>query len=146
MRITKIIASLLVGVLLIIGACVPLRTVSNEIGPLNEVTPDVAANVEVATVLTTFTYSDLKVTYSTYVGEDAIALATIKVNVMVKNTGTQRGTSKVELKVDGVTAKTQDVTLDGGASQLRFFEVSTDRAGNYKISVGELSAELAVAF
>ena len=146
MRITKIIASSLIGVLLIIGACVPIRTVSNEIGPLNEVTPDVAANLTEATVLATFAPSDLKVTYNTYVGEDAIAVATIKVSVMVKNTGTQRATSKVELKVDGVTSKTQDVTLDGGASQLRLFEVSTGRAGNYKVSIGELSYELAVAF
>ncbi len=146
MRITRIIASSLSGVLLITGACVPLRTVSNEIGPLNEVTPDVAANLTEATVLTTFTYSDLKVTSTNYVGEDAIAVATIKVSVLVKNTGTQKATSKVELKVDGVIAKSQDVTLDGGASALRLFETSTTRAGNYKISIGGLSAEYAVAF
>ena len=146
MRIARIIASSLSGVLLIISGCVPLRTVSNEIGPLNEVTPDVAANVEVATVLATFAASDLTVTSTNYVGEDGVVQATIKISVMVKNTGVQRATSKVELKVDGVTTRTQDVTLDGGASQLRLFEVSTYRAGTYKYSINELSKELTVAF
>mgnify|MGYP001577182534 CR=1 FL=1 len=146
MRITRIIASSLSGVLLIIGACVPLRTVSNEIGPLNEVTPDVAANLTQATVLATFATSDLKVTYTTYVGEDAIARAVIKAIVKVTNTGAQTATSKVELKVDGATVKTQDVTLAGGASQERSFELSYDKAGKYMFTIDKLSYELTVAF
>lgn len=146
MRITRIIASSLSGVLLIIGACVPLRTISNEIGPLNEVTPDVAANLTEATVLATFATSNLIATYSTYVGEDGVALATVKVNVMVKNTGAQKATSKVVLKVDGVDYKTQDVTLDAGASQLRIFEHTTGRAGKYLYTIDKLSYEVTVAF
>lgn len=146
MRITRIIASSLSGVLLIISGCVPLRTVSTEIRPLNEVTPDVAANVEVATVLATFTYSDLKATYTGYVGEDGIARVTVHASVEVKNTGTQKTTSKVVLQVDGVTAKTQDVTLAGGASQEIFFELVYDKAGEHMLTIDKLSYKATIAF
>jgi len=144
MRIKRIIASSLCGVLLILGGCIPLRTVSNEIKPLNEVTPDVAANVVVAEVLATFVSSDLKVTSSNHVGEDGLPHATAKASVTVKNTGTQKGLSKVALKMNGEIVKSRDVSLDAGASLVVTFEEEIDKAGTYKFSVDQLSADLTV--
>ncbi|MDO8716170.1 MAG: CARDB domain-containing protein [Dehalococcoidales bacterium] len=146
MRITRIIASSLSGVLLIIGGCVPLRTVSNEIKPLNEVTPDVTANLTEATVLATFEVSDLHLSTTTYRGEDGIERSTVHVEVLVKNTGTTRGTSKVVLFVDGEQAKSLDTTLAGGASQVRFFEVVYETAGKHTFTIDKLTQDVTIAF
>ena len=48
------------------------------------------------------------------------------------------------LKIDGVVAGAEDVTLAGGASRQVTFTTSKDTAGTYSVSIGDLSGIFAV--
>lgn len=64
--------------------------------------------------------------------------------VDVTNTGGEQGTYIVDVKVDGTTVTTQNVTLAGGTSQTvkTGFDVGT--IGTYTVSVGNLSIDMII--
>ena len=64
--------------------------------------------------------------------------------VDVTNTGGESGTYMVDVKVDGTTVATQNVTLAGGTSQTvkTGFDVGT--LGTYAVSVGNLSIDMII--
>lgn len=68
------------------------------------------------------------------------------VNVIVKvaNTGGQRGTYTVVLKVNGETIETQDVTLAAGASQEVRLNFAAGKVDTYEVTVGNLTGKLVV--
>lgn len=68
----------------------------------------------------------------------------VTVSVKVTNTGGQQGIYPVVLKVDGVTVKTQDVTLAGGTSQMVNLTIVAGKIGSYKISIGPLESNMDV--
>ena len=128
MRITMIIAVLLIGVLLILTVCAKPVPAPAPTAP----TP--------ATGPAAFVTSDLKVTP---LQVDPGTTATF--SVIVTNTGGQTGTYKVVLKIDDVIHKTQDVTLAGGASQKVTFNVTAfEKAGPYIFSIDQLSLHLVI--
>ncbi|MFW6056277.1 MAG: CARDB domain-containing protein, partial [Chloroflexota bacterium] len=69
-------------------------------------------------------------------GHDATISATIS------NTGDAEGTYTAELKFDGTTVGTQEVTLGSGESKQVRFEVSNLKNGEYKITLGTLTGNL----
>ena len=71
-------------------------------------------------------------------GEDTV------VRVTVTNTGGQQGTYKVVLKVDGETAKTQDVILAGGASRRVLFNLTMFITGTHTAAIDQLSVTFMV--
>jgi PKD repeat protein len=79
------------------------------------------------------------VTFVTSTGESATVTATIA------NNGGQEGTYTVELKIDGQTVDTRDVTLGVGQSQQVSFALSGMDYGRYEVEVAELSGEFAVS-
>ncbi len=68
----------------------------------------------------------------------------VTVSVKVANTGGQRGTYTVVLKVNGETIKTQDVTLAAGASQVANLTIVAGKVGTYEVTVGNLTGKLVV--
>jgi len=86
-----------------------------------------------------FTFSNLAVTPTTV--EQGMP---VTVTVSVTNTGGQRGSTTVELKVNGVIAESKTVTLNPGASTTATFTVTKDTAGSYTVAVGSLTGSFTV--
>lgn len=70
--------------------------------------------------------------------------ANVTVSVKVTNTGGQPGTYTMVVKIDGVTVKTQDVTLAGGTSKVVNLTIVAGKLGTYKISIGPLECTMDV--
>ena len=68
----------------------------------------------------------------------------VTIGVKVTNTGDLSGSYEVTLKIDGVAVATQEVTLEGGASQKVTFTTSKDVAGTYNVNVNGLSSTFTV--
>jgi hypothetical protein len=64
---------------------------------------------------------------------------TVTISVLVTNTGGLTGSYEVTLKVDEVAVATQEVTVDGGASQEVTFTTTKDAAGTYAVDVNGLA-------
>jgi hypothetical protein len=69
---------------------------------------------------------------------------TTTVSVTVTNTGDLTGDYEAILRIDGAVRETSMVTVDGGASQTASFSITQDAAGEYTVSIGNLSGTLAV--
>jgi hypothetical protein len=95
--------------------------------------------VQSAVAPAAFTLSGLTVTPATMEPGD-----TVTVTVTVRNTGGERGSTTVELKVGGVTEDTESVTLDAGASTTVSFTVSKEAEGTYAVAVGSLTGGFTV--
>jgi hypothetical protein len=63
----------------------------------------------------------------------------LTVSVKVTNIGEEEGTYTVDLKIDGASRQTEDVTLSGGAIQTVKFDVSETASGAHTVEVGTLS-------
>jgi len=87
----------------------------------------------------TFELSDLTISPS-----EAEIDKPIVISVTVKNVGEMEGTYTVELKIDGVTEDTKDITLAGGATETASFTVTRYTPGTYSIEVGGLKRSLSV--
>lgn len=126
MRITQIMAVLLVWVLLIIGACAPSAT-----SPTSPTSP------ALTTESRGFTISDLKI-------PDIVESsgAGLEISVNVTNNGKNEGTHTLVLKIDDAVTQTQNVTLAGGASRQVTFTINIDKIGTTKITVDQLSGDL----
>ena len=125
MLIIRIMSVLLVGVLLIMGACA-----SKSPAPPSPLAP----------VSTTerdgFTVSDLKI-------PDIIESSGfgLEVSVNVTNNGKKEGTHTLILWIDDAIEQTQNVTLAAGASRHVTFSINIDKIGTHKITVNQLSAD-----
>jgi len=81
-----------------------------------------------------FTASDLTVTPAEVnVGESAAISAT------VTNTGDLEGSYEAILTINGVVVATEDVTLDGKASQEITFTTAQNVVGTYQVAIGDVS-------
>jgi len=69
----------------------------------------------------------------------------VLVTVNVTNIGGQEGTYIAELKLNGKTVDTKEVTLAAGQSQQVSFTVSGMDYGQYKVEVAGLSGEFTVS-
>lgn len=72
-------------------------------------------------------------------GEDCILAVTLK------NNGAQQGTYKIEVKIDGNTVATKDITLAAGETKNENvpFKAPT-KEGNFKVSVGDQTVGMSV--
>jgi hypothetical protein len=86
-----------------------------------------------------FQVTELTVTPSSVMGGDIVS-----VSVKVTNVGEEEGTYTVDLKVDGATIETQDVTVAGQASKFAEFEVSETTSGEHTVQVASLSESFTV--
>jgi hypothetical protein len=69
---------------------------------------------------------------------------TVEITVKVTNIGEETGTYTVDLKIDGATSQTKDVTLSGAATELVKFEVSGASAGTHTVQIGTQSGSFTV--
>ncbi len=68
----------------------------------------------------------------------------VELSANVTNVGALQGNETVNLEINNATAGTENVTLDGGASQLvQFTEIETT-PGNYTVKVGDLTGMFVV--
>lgn len=182
MRRTGIIATLLGGLLLILGACASPSATAKRVSapttltptsptpipiPAPELTPtpttlvpatyalapapgqadflagDIGYVVEVTSApeQVGFLVSQLQVD-----PEDVAVGDNVTISVVVTNTGGQRGTYKVVLKFDDAIIKTQDVTIDGGASRKVELNVLVEKYGEFKVMANQLTAKMTVFF
>lgn len=166
MRITRVIAIPLIGVLVILGACAspaavtpaapapaatmpatPEHAATMPATPVaaapTPATPTPVATAPIVTApvpgKTAFVASELRMDPETIVEGDNVTIS-----VKVTNTGKERGTYTVVLKLNGDTVKTQDVTLDGGSSGKVALTVVPEAAGEYKVTIEQLTAKLDV--
>ncbi len=77
-------------------------------------------------------------TFVTKTGEN------VTITVNVTNNGGQVGTYTVELKIDGETIASQEVTLGAGQSQPVSFTLTDMESGQYEVLVSELSDDFSV--
>ena len=119
----SLIAILLMGIALVLGACAPVRQ-----------TP--VASMPKSTVFIT---SDLTIV------PEAISIGDIStIGVTVTNTGEQTGTYTVVLKVNDDIAEMKDVTLAGRASQRVTFIFKTFSEGTHVVTIDQLKGVLEV--
>lgn len=140
-KILIIIGTLLVAILLVLGACAPMPT-STPIptptpapleptpGPTPTLTPAPKAKFEVMSLVVT----PREVT----VGE------TVNIEAVVKNIGSGEGTYAVTLTVDGASVETKEMSITPGSSKVVTFSLVKDAPGTYEIGIGQLSSSLTV--
>lgn len=143
MRLEKVLAFSLGGVMLFLGACAspaikrslgaaPASEPVSALGPITAV-PQTAA----------FMTSDLALSTAecNFGGE-------VWVNVTVTNTGGQKGTYPVVVKINGIVTRTEDVTLEAGTSQKVYFVLNQKddlpEFMSYKISVDKLERDVLI--
>jgi hypothetical protein len=68
----------------------------------------------------------------------------VTISAVVENTGGERGTCEVTLKINGEVEETKEVALDPGASERVSFTTSMDVAGSYSVDVNELTGSFEV--
>jgi hypothetical protein len=68
----------------------------------------------------------------------------VVITATLANTGGNRGSYTAELKIDGVTNQTQQLTLSAGASCPLCFKVANGLPGTYKVALGDLSGQFVV--
>lgn len=73
-----------------------------------------------------------------------IAGDTVTVTARVKNTGGSDGIYTATLTVDGAQVETKDITVTPGATETVNFSLAKDKAGTYKIAIGEQRSSLTV--
>gem|GEM_PF-321202 len=68
----------------------------------------------------------------------------VGISVKVTNVGEATGSYTVNLKIDGATRATRDVTLAGQATEVVKFEVTETNAGTYSVEIDGLSGSFTV--
>ncbi len=69
----------------------------------------------------------------------------VTIGLNVANTGSTAGNYNVELKVNGITKSTKEVTLAAGTSSVVSFTTTEDIVGTYQVTVAGLKGEFVVA-
>ena len=86
-----------------------------------------------------FTIADLSVT------PDVVSFGeSVSITALVTNTGDLTGSYEVNLTVDDEVVQTQEVSLDGGASETLSFSITPDTIGDHTVSIGDLSGTIEV--
>jgi len=68
----------------------------------------------------------------------------VTVSAEVKNTGGSEGNYTAELKVNGITEDSQNLTIPSGASVAVIFSVLKDTSGVYQVTLGDLTGQFVV--
>ncbi len=68
----------------------------------------------------------------------------VTISILMSNSGNLTGSYQVTLKIDNITAATEDVTLAGGASRRVIFTIVKNVAGTYSATVDGLSGTFVV--
>ncbi len=145
MRITMVSYLPLIGLLFIFSACSSPATRSATPTPavITPVTPAPVAITPAAPApvpgQAAFIVSELTIN-----PEVVVLGGNVIVSVNVSNTGKERGTYTVVVKFNGKTAKTQDVTLDGGASEKVELSLVPEFPWEYQVTVAQLTGRLDV--
>ena len=63
----------------------------------------------------------------------------ITISVLVTNTGDLSGSYEIRLLIDGSVTQTKEIALNGGDKQQVSFQVTTDTAGEFKVTIDDLS-------
>ena len=79
------------------------------------------------------------ITFITKTGES------VTITASIANDGGEQGTYLVELKINGETVDTREVTLSEGQSQLVDFALSVGRSGRYEVELSGLEGEFIVS-
>lgn len=69
---------------------------------------------------------------------------TLEVTARITNVGGQEGTFGAELRIDGTTVETRDVTIGAGESSSVRFEYAFEDPGTYEVGVGEVNVDTVV--
>lgn len=168
---TQIIAALLAGVLLTLGACaLPAATAAPAPAP-SATTPaaaEIAAEPEPTCLLPatettpgewTFTADPVKYIFEVTPGSgQSYSISQLQVypieaevgdivtfNIVVTNTIAHPGTYNIALKLEDAIIQTQAVAINGGESKKLTFEV-TAAFGKFEVVAGELTAGFRVFF
>lgn len=75
---------------------------------------------------------------------DAEVGEAINVTAEIRNTGGSAGVYAATLTIDGAQAETKNVTVAPEATEIVTFSIVKDKAGVYKVAVGEMSSSLEV--
>jgi len=119
----------------------------NLVSTVDTVTNTISASVSHFTAFTVIASTQpaaFETSYLTVVPGEVEPGEKVTIGVKVTNTGDLSGSYEVTLKIDKVAVATQDVTLEGGASQTVTFTTSKDAAGTYNVNVDDLSDTLTV--
>ena len=85
------------------------------------------------------TLSDLTLTPA-----EAAPNAVVTVRIKVSNSGSASAAEDIVLKIDGETLAAVKLTLAGGASQTLTFTLARPEAGDYTVTLNDLSTDLVV--
>ena len=69
----------------------------------------------------------------------------VTISVNVTNTGSTVGNYSVELKVNGITKSTKEVTVTAGTSLIVSFTTTEDAVGTYQVDIAGLKGEFVIA-
>ncbi len=68
----------------------------------------------------------------------------VTISALVTNTGEQEDSHTITLKINGVIAETEEITLAGGVGETMTFTTSQDEAGTYLVAINELTGSFVV--
>ena len=114
---------------------------------VDEETNTITASVSHFTAFTVVAYTEpaaFTTTYLVILPTEVDIGEPVTIRVKATNTGDLSGSYQVVLKIDKVAVATQDVTLDGGASQKLTFTTAKDVAGTYTVNVNGLTGTFTV--
>ena len=114
---------------------------------VDEETNTITASVSHFTAFTVVAYTEpaaFTTTYLVILPTEVDIGEPVTIRVLATNTGDLSGSYQVVLRIDKVAVDTQDVTLDGGASQKLTFTTSKDVAGTYTVNVNGLTGTFTV--
>ena len=86
-----------------------------------------------------FQVTDLTVNPSSVLADEVV-----EISVKITNVGEATGSYKVNLKIDGATRDTRDVTLAGQANDVVEFEVTETNAGTYNVEIDGVAGSFTV--
>jgi len=88
--------------------------------------------------------AEFQVTDLTVNPSSALAGEVVEISVKVTNVGEESGTYTVNLKIDGATRDTKNVTLAGQATDVVEFEVTETNAGTYNVEIDGVTGSFTV--
>ncbi|MCZ2807957.1 MAG: hypothetical protein O2V44_01225 [Candidatus Bathyarchaeota archaeon] len=88
--------------------------------------------------------AEFQVTDLTVNPSSALAGEVVEISVKVTNVGEATGNYTVNLKIDGATRDTKDVTLAGQATDVVEFEVTETNAGTYNVEIDGVTGSFTV--
>ena len=69
---------------------------------------------------------------------------TVTISLVVTNAGSESGSYKITLSINGIPETTRHVTVNAGSSENVAFTVSREQTGNYSVVIDELSGSFTV--